>query len=367
VSSTSFTKRADAAVHVSADEERELIASVLRQYGAPSVVAEIQAEWLMQADLRGHPSHGIARLPMLVRRVIEGLIVPDADPTLTWRSDSLVHVDGERGFGPVVASAALDAALARVTSAGVVLVAIANSNHVGMLAPYVERIAREGLVGIGTTTSEALVHPWGGRRAMIGTNPLAIAVPASPAPLVLDMATGETSMGRILHYREEGIALEPGWALDADGEPTTDASAAAQGSIAPFGGAKGFALGLALEVLIASLTGSALGRDVRGTLDAEHPSNKGDLFIVIDPVLAAGRSMVDEVSRYLQDLRESPSQDSSVAVRVPGERGLSERERRTREGVDLAGASWKAALSLLEAPPTSTFFAPNGEKGRSLA
>jgi L-2-hydroxycarboxylate dehydrogenase (NAD+) len=359
---TPSTTGPDAAVHVSADEERELIAAVLRRYGAPSAVAAIQAEWLTEADLRGHASHGIARLPMLIRRVVEGLIVPDVEPTLTCRSDSVLHADGARGFGPVVAVTALDSAIVSVKSTGIVLVTISNSNHVGMLAPYVERIAREGLVGIGATTSEALVHPWGGRQAMVGTNPLAIAVPASPAPLVLDMATGETSMGRILHYREEGLALEPGWARDADGEPTLDAAAGAQGSIAPFGGAKGFALGLALEVLVASLTGSALGRDVRGTLDAEHVSNKGDLFIVIDPLLASGRSMVQDVSRYLQDVRESPSQDASVPVRIPGERGLTDRERRVREGVDLAGSSWKAALSLLEAPPTSAFFALNGER-----
>ena len=117
------------------------------------------------------------------------------------------------------------------------LAAVRGANHLGILAPYAEAVADQGMIGIALTTSEALVHPSGGRTAMIGTNPVAIAVPARPDPLVLDMATGEVSMGRILRHAELGEPIPPGWAVDAAGEPTTDAAAAAAGAISPFGAA----------------------------------------------------------------------------------------------------------------------------------
>ncbi|HEY1824326.1 MAG TPA: Ldh family oxidoreductase, partial [Acidimicrobiales bacterium] len=302
-------------VTVSAEEERHLIERVLVRHGVPEAAAQVQATWLLEADLRGHRSHGIARLPVLVKRIEAGLIDPVAAPELTWRSDAVLVVDGRRGLGPVVAHAALEEALARVSRAGVVLVAVANANHLGILAPYVERAAARGVIALALTTSEALVHPWGGTRAMVGTNPLAVAVPASPHPLVVDLATGETSMGRILHHRDVGEKLQPGWALDAHGEPTTDPSAAVGGSISPFGGAKGYALGLVFEVLVATLTASALGPDVHGTLDTESVCNKGDVFLLIDPSFVDGARVAGDVTQYLSDIRETPPQAGVEEVR----------------------------------------------------
>jgi L-2-hydroxycarboxylate dehydrogenase (NAD+) len=335
-------------ITVSAEDEHELIQRVLRHHGASDDAAQIQATWLVEGDLRGHSSHGIARLPVLVNRIKAGLIDPAAEPTMTWRTDSVLSVDGRRGLGPVVAQLALREALSKVCSTGIVIVAVANANHLGILSPYVELVANEGAIGIALTTSEALVHPWGGRKAMVGTNPLAIAVPANPAPLVLDMSTGEISMGRILHYRDLGESLEPGWALDATGDPTTDPAAAASGSISPFGGSKGYALGIALEVLVATLTASALGRDVHGTLDTESVCNKGDVFILINPFLVSGENIIEQVSRYLNDVRETPRQRGFSNVRIPGERASNERRRRARDGIEISTLSWNSSLDLVK-------------------
>ena len=192
------------------------------------------------------------------------------------------------------------------------------------------------------------MHPWGGRVAMVGTNPLAIAVPAEPMPLVVDMATGEVSMGRILHRLQLAEPLDAGWAVDRDGAPTTDPLAASQGAISPFGGPKGFALGLALEVIVGSLTGTALGRDVHGTLDSEEVCNKGDVFICIDPMVVAGGSSFSEVSDYLAEVRATPSQPGTSGVRIPGERSSSERARREVTGVEIAVTSWNEACALAD-------------------
>jgi LDH2 family malate/lactate/ureidoglycolate dehydrogenase len=332
-------------VLVRAEEERELIATVLTAHGAPPAAARLQADWLVEGDLRGHPSHGVQRLATLVGRVDAGLIDPAAEPDLRWRTESVLTVDGRRGFGPVVAMAAIERAVAVARRSGVVLVAIRNANHLGILAPYVEAIAAARQVGLAATTSEALVHPYAGTRRMLGTNPLAVAVPADPAPLVLDMATGVVSMGRIIAHARRGLPLEEGWAVDAGGLPTIDAEAALLGAISPFGGAKGYGLGLALEVLVASLTASALGTDVAGTLDTEQACNKGDLFVCIDPALLQGGDTA-AVSRYLDDVRGSDPAPGRPAVRVPGDRAAADRAGRLAGGIEIADAVWAEALRL---------------------
>ncbi|MDR2567146.1 MAG: Ldh family oxidoreductase [Bifidobacteriaceae bacterium] len=335
-------------MRVHEQQERELIERVLLKYGASPSAATIQANWLVEADLRSQNSHGIRRLPILAQRMGKGLIDPTTVGLGEWRTDSLLVVDGLRGFGPVVAANAIEAMLARVTSTGVAAAAIHNSNHVGVLALYVESIAKKGKVGIAATTSEALVHPWGGRTAVIGTNPLAIGVPATPNPLVADIATGVVSMGLVLHRAEAGVALEPGWALDSAGRPTVDPKAAADGAISPFGAHKGYALGLALEVMVATLTGSALGRAVRGTLDADDVCNKGDLFLCIDPEATGTADTLDAVSEYLHTVKAVAPQSGSDGVQLPGEPEQHQRAARLADGYEIPDLVWEAASHLLD-------------------
>lgn len=170
---------------------------------------------------------------------------------------------------------------------------------------------------------------------MLGTNPLAIAVPAEPEPLVLDMATGAVSMGRILSHRHRDEPLEPGWAIDADGRPTLDAEAAAAGAISPFGGAKGYALGLALEIMVGTVTGAALGREVAGTLDSQHVSNKGDVVLCMDPRAFGVEGAIAEVSRYLREVRETPPREGHAGPAIPGDGARARRARSLADGVDV--------------------------------
>jgi len=203
----------------------------------------------------------------------------------------------------------------------------------GALAYYVEFAAKLDVICIGFTISEALVHPFGGRKALIGTNPIAIGVPAEPAPLVLDMATSLVSMGKIHDYSNRGHSIPEGWAVDQNGDPTTDAQAAKSGALAPFGGAKGYALGVAIEVLVASLATSAIGKHVSGTLDSSHPSNKGDVFIAICPQnIPHARAIVSE---YLSELRETLPTRPGQPVLVPGDRARISRERSMKEGINI--------------------------------
>lgn len=350
-----------AVVRVGAEQERELIEAVLVAAGAPAAPAALQAGWLLEGDLRGHASHGLQRLPVLVERVRRGLIDPAAEPRLSWAGPALGVLEGGRAFGPVAGCHAVDAACERARETGAAVVAVRDCNHLGLLAPYVERAAARGLIGIVLTTSEALVHPWGGARPMVGTNPIAIAVPAAPEPFVLDMATGATSRGKVLAHARSGAPLQDGWAVDAAGRPTTDARAALDGAISPFGGPKGFALGLALELLVGVLTATALGDAVTGTLDAETICNKGDVVICIDPARggggaggagagAAGGDARDDgaarASAYLDALRATAPAEGTAGVSIPGDGARARRAAALRDGVELTAGVWEEAVRL---------------------
>jgi LDH2 family malate/lactate/ureidoglycolate dehydrogenase len=329
-------------VLVSLTQARSVAQRALERAGLPADNARLQADLLIEAELRGTPSHGLLRLERLVHRVANGVADPVTRGRHEWIGSGLLKVDGQNGMGPVVAMAALEAIAERARSTGIAAAAIANSNHIGMLAYYVEKIAAQGQVAIALTTSEALVHPWGGRIAMIGTNPIAIGVPTAQEPFVVDLATSLVSMGEIHDHAHRGAPLPEGWALDAEGNATTNAEAAKHGAIAPFGGAKGYALGLAFELLVTAVTGAALGRDVVGTLDADKVCNKGDLFIVIE----AGTAQAAALSRFIAELRALPPAEGFAALRIPNEASRRLRAERIGTGLPVADEVWTAVSRL---------------------
>lgn len=330
-------------VVVSPEEERAVIADALVRHGAAPDEAALQAATLVEGDLRGHASHGIRRLPVLCERLRNGVTVSGAEPGLEWRTDAALAVDGRRGFGPVVAHRALDLLLDRVPATGLAVASIRDAGHVGMLAPYLERITAAGNAGIMLSISEALVHPWGGATAMVGTNPIGIGIPTLAEPFILDMSTAEVSMGKILDYAARGEEIPLGWAVDENGAPTTDAAAGVRGAISPFGGAKGYALGLAFEALVGVLAGSAFGRDVHGTLDVEHPPTKGDLLLVFSLERLGATGSLAGLTSYFDAVRGS---GGAAPVAVPGDRARAERAARASAGIPLDAAVWHRALAL---------------------
>jgi len=329
---------------VSADKIRLLAETVLINFGAPPAHARMQADLLLEAQMRGFPSHGLLRLRRITERITHGLIDPTTSGKHEWVAPAYLSIDGNRGLGPVVALNALEAIMPKAKENGIAIAGIRNSNHIGMLAWFADYIVERHLVLIAATTSEALVHPWGGRKAMVGTNPLVIGVPAHPSPLILDMATGAVSMGKIHDYANRGEPIPLGWAVDAAGNPTTNAADAKKGAIAPFGGPKGYALGLALELLVTTLSAAAIGTDVVGTLDSEHVCNKGDVFIVISPQHRAGlNALVDD---YLQQIRACAPLDPAQPVSVPGDRSHAQKKKSLGEGVSIDEGMWRDLIEL---------------------
>ena len=333
---------------VEAGQALSLATELLEARGAEHSNARLQAELLVEAELRGHPSHGLQRLPRLLARIERGLVAPNATGIQTWSGSAFLAVDGEAGLGPVVAHAAIEKLVVRVEQTGIAIAGIRDANHLGMLALYAQSIAQRGLIGIVLTSSEALVHPYGGDKAMMGTNPVAIGMPTSGEPYVLDMATSVVSMGKIHDYALKGEPIPPGWALGPDGAPTLDAQLAKSGSIAPFGGAKGYGLGLGFELLVASIAGTPPAPDVRGTLDADHRANKGDVIIIVKPGSAGAGAIV---SGYLDMVRDSKSDGD--AVTIPGDRSRQRRQHAISEGFEVDPRVWDELVAAGSNVPAS--------------
>lgn len=330
--------------HIDAETAIVVATAALVGAGAGSRPARLQAEHLVEAELRGHPSHGLRRLPTLVGRIRAGLLDADATPTFTWGSASALVVDGNLGFGPVTAYAAIDELLSRTGETGVAIAALRRTHHLGMLSPYVERLGERGCIGIVLSSTEGLVHPWGGAGPLLGTNPLGVAVPAADGGITLDMSTGSVSAGKILDFAERGIPLPDGWAVDEAGRATSDADAASRGAISPFGGPKGYALGLTLGAIVGVLTGTAFGPEVKGTLDTTHDVTKGDVICAIDVAAFGQRPDSRDLAAYLEVIRASGT--AGRRVTVPGDRSRVARARAVSGGFEIMDDLWLALEKL---------------------
>lgn len=330
------------------------VSEVLESHGVPGDLARQQATVWMEADAREQPSHGVQRLFTMLGRISNGRVNVRAQPRFDWSAPGVLVVNGDDGLGPPIANEVVERLQTRSREQGITIGVVKRAHHLGMLAPYAEEVANGGFIGIATCTSEALVHPWGGSRPLIGTNPLAIAIPVEgDIPVSLDMSTGSTSRGRILHHAMTGAELQEGWAVDEHGQPTTNPQEALDGAISPFGGAKGYALGIVLEILVASLTGTSWGEQVTGTLDETEAVTKGDVFICIDPRRIAGSTMGDEIAGYLRTVRNSPVAAGSDRIMIPGERAHRVRLRNLTDGVPVERGLWERIRAVHETRATA--------------
>lgn len=300
-------------------------ADAFRAHGITDADAAQTAEVLVSADARGKHSHGLLRLPRFVRGIESGNVDPTGSIDVVSETGGAATISGGSRLGPVVASAAAAEAMDRADEFGVGVVGVHDSNHLGMLGYYTDQLQREGYVGIAITNTEPAMPPHGGSEPVLGTNPIAIGLPTEPV-FNLDMSTSAIARGTVLHKKETSEELPSGVALDADGQPTTDPTAALEGTILPFGGAKGSGLAIAVEVLAGGLVGAAMGSDVTGTYHTTDPCTKGDLFLAIDPDAMGASDFSERASDFLADLTEREPAAHVDEIRLPGQRSV-ERDR----------------------------------------
>ncbi|WP_461189982.1 Ldh family oxidoreductase [Arthrobacter sp. Z4-13] len=297
-------------------------AQILQAQGVPAGDAALVADSLVQAELWGHRSHGLLRLPWYVARLRSGAVTPITRPQVVLDSGSMLVLDGRHGVGQVLAEIARREAVERAGDHGIAMVAVRNSNHFGTAQYYTRRAAKDGCVAFLTTNSSPAMAPWGGKKKTLGANPWSIAAPA-PTPggvVVADLSNTAAARGKMFLARDRGEAIPADWALDANGIPTTDPAAALEGLIQPIAGPKGYAITFMMDVLAGALTGSQTGTRVNGPYDPEKRSGVGHLMIAInvaslgdlDSYQAAVQQLVDET-------KAAPRASGTEEIFYPGE------------------------------------------------
>jgi LDH2 family malate/lactate/ureidoglycolate dehydrogenase len=313
---------------------------ILRALGMPADDAELVLDTLVQADLWGHQSHGVLRLPWYAARLRSGAMTAATQPETLVDGGALLLLDGRSGVGQVLTEIARREAVARSREHGIGVVGVRNSNHFGTAMYYTRRAAEDGCVAILTTNASPAMAPWGGRKKVLGTNPWSIAAPSptSSGVVAVDIANTAVARGKIYLARSRGEQIPDSWAMDAEGRITTDPNDAINGVILPMAGHKGYAITFMMDVLSGALTGSSTASRVGGPYEAEKPSGAGHLFIAIDvAAIADTDDYLASVGELINEVKSAPLAAGFNEIFYPGEL-----EDRTLNENLAAGGIWLA-------------------------
>jgi len=321
--------------HLSHPDLLDIARRALAAAGANETMARSTAEALVEADLQGLPSHGVNRIPTYAAHLRNGRADGQAQPSFTRRQGSVLLVDAHMGLAYPACRLAVEEGIALARRQGVAFAAVANSHHFGAAAHHLRPVAEAGLVGLALGNSPAAMPAWGGKRPLFGTNPIAAGFPRDGHdPLLIDLSLSTVARGKLVVAAREGRSIPLGWALDADGQPTTDPKAGLAGTMVPAGGVKGTMLSLMIDLLVATLTGSHFGFEADSLLDDEgRPPRVGQVFLFIDPAALAGTgTYFARIETLVQVML------AEEGVRLPGAQRLARQRAAERDGVDIPDA-----------------------------
>jgi LDH2 family malate/lactate/ureidoglycolate dehydrogenase len=335
---------------------RTLIAEVFASCGMGSSDATLLANTLVAANLGAVHSHGVLRVPEYVGKLTKGGVNPQGRPHVAKDSGACLVVDGGNSMGQIGMSFAMRRVIERAGTTGIAAAAIRGSNHCGALAYYVHMAVAAGMIGIATTNALPTMAPWGGAVRLLGINPLAIGVPAGEEhPIVYDAAWSGTAHGKIRVYQQRGWQLPEGWALDAEGRPTTDPTAAIDGLLMPIGGFKGTGLAMIMGILSSMLSGASYGTEL-GDMQAGPKAGHNGHFVAAIRVDAfedreTFTARVDNAIREIHACALAPGYDRIYA---PGEKEALTRAEYLRDGIPLNDVTLADLRRTAEARGVST-------------
>lgn len=340
-------------MQIAADRLRQLAATILAAAGSSQHEAEKVAARLVDANLTGHDSHGVIRVPQYVGQVRDGSIVPNRSAEVVRETEAVTVLDGQFGYGQIVGEQAVQAAIDKARRHGIALSALCSAAHLGRLGDWAEMAAAEGLASLHFVNATGIplrVVPHGGRDGRGTTNPIAMGVPVEGSgPVVLDFATSATAEGKVRVARNKGVAIPPDCLLDAEGRPTTDPNhlyTDPPGALLPFGGAtaghKGGALWLMVDLLAGGLTGGGCSRPPEGA----PRFSSSMLSIVIAPqAYADGGALGGEIRRYVEFVKSSRPRTPGGEVLLPGEPERRARAERLASGIPVDPTTWEHIMA----------------------
>lgn len=316
------------------EELTRLARSALENAGASATMADATARALVAADAQGLASHGVSRVPQYAAHIRLGRVDGKVEPTVVRSKGGACLVDAADGLAFSACGLAVKEAIARAREFGVSFVGVRNSHHFGAAAYHLDAVARAGLVGLAFGNSPSAMPAWGGKRAIFGTNPIAAAFPRKGhPPIVIDLSLSEVARGKLMVAAREGKSIPLGWALDRNGNPTTDPKQGLDGMMVPMGGVKGAMLALMVELLCCALTGAQMGFEADSFfVDEGNRPRIGQAFIVVDPGALTGE---DSYAERVETLVALMLQDADV--RLPGYRRKALADRAIEQGVEVPG------------------------------
>jgi uncharacterized oxidoreductase len=325
------------------------VRDVVAAAGSSNEEAREVAANLVEANLRGHDSHGIGMLPRYIDAVLEGGLAVNAHVSVRQDTGSLLTLDGNQGYGQVIGREAMELGAERAHQHGVCVVGLAHSHHLGRIGHWAEQCVRSGLVSIHfvNVLSRPIVAPFGGRDARIGTNPFCVGIPrAGQEPVILDFATSKIAQGKTRVAYNKGVPIEPGTIIDNHGEPTTDPRYTVVepvGALLPFGEHKGAGLALICELLGGALAG---GDTARAVTDGRRRVLNSMFSILVDPDrMGTAANLAREMEGYIGYAAESPPASGVDRIKTPGEPERETRARRLRDGVPVDAVTWSEIVA----------------------
>jgi LDH2 family malate/lactate/ureidoglycolate dehydrogenase len=321
-----------------------LAAQLAQATGMPAGDAQIFADALVDADLHGTSTHGLSRLNIYLKRIELGLIDPRASLRIDRRRGGVLSLDAGNGVGQVQAVKALDLLLPLARQNGVAAATIRNSQHFGAVSYYSNRAAEQGFILMAMTSCEPAMSPTGGRDAFFGTNPIAASFPTGKGyPVKIDLSTSAVARGNIIAAAKKNQAIPLGWALDPDGNPTTDAQQALLGTVLTMAGHKGYALALMVELLSSVLSGAAIGPEIGSMYkNLDRKQDVGHFFCLLDVEAFMDRSeFIGRIDRAIDMLKAGRKLAGVDEILVPGERSARIAEENERLGVPVGPETLK--------------------------
>ncbi len=318
---------------IAPSDMKEFTRHVFMKVGVSRSHAEIVADHLVAANLRGVESHGVARIPFYIEGIKSGEVKTNPKIEVVSEKGATALIDGDYGLGQVVGKTATELAIRKASEFGIGAVGVRRTSHVGMLAYYGMEIASKRMVGLATTNSPAFMAAWGGKKPILGTNPICVAFPGRGVPsVVLDMATSETAAFRINSAASKGEKIPAGWALDEEGNPTTDPQAALRGALLPFGGYKGYGLAVAVELLSSVLLGAEWSSRIKVVFHTE-----GGLYVQAVDVshFRPFDEYLGDLEAVLRNIKSSGRGDAEHEVFLPGEKEALNLAERSKRGIPL--------------------------------
>jgi ureidoglycolate dehydrogenase (NAD+) len=311
-------------------------AACLEKLGLPPADARLVAETLVVANLRGVDSHGVVRLPHYATRLRNGSVKARPTITVARTGAGTAMVEGDQGMGQLVALRAMDEAITLAREAGVGAVGARNSSHCGACAYFVERAVESDMVGLMLTHTDPIMVPPGMRKIFLGSNPIAFGAPgAGGPPIIVDMATTNVALGKVIVARQDGKPIPDDWGVDAAGRPTTDPNAVV--GLAPMAAHKGYALAMLIEILCAQLTGVPFGTHItRMYGDLDKPRNLGHFVLAIDIArFTDAGTFRAQIDLLVREIHAAEPVDPARPPLAPGEPERRTAEARMASGVPL--------------------------------